>query len=238
MPPEYQESATGDLQSDLGVLPQLVGALSQLGGTSRGGDGNYVAPPSTTTGAYGQPGQPAAYGPPASGGAYGQPSQPTAYGPPASGGGYGTPTTPSAGYGQTVVKFERGPAYASGSFNGTLTQTGTGTWFEKNCQGEYPCREVSRNGSVIELKRTGDQIGKRYKIDLGMNQMVDYTAPNLACKIVPTPQLPSTPAGYGSNPSTPAGYGPNPGTPAGYKPAISGPPTQPVYNGSTSVPLE
>ena len=117
---------------------------------------------------------------------------PTGYGPPASGGGYG----------RTVVKFQRGPAYATGSFTGTFEQTGRGTWVEKNCQGEYQCREVSRNGSVIELARTGDKVGKRYKFDLRKTELVDYTAPNLSCKIVPPPPQP--------RPGIPSTYRPQP----------------------------
>ncbi len=90
------------LRNAVGATAQIAGAISQLSqlkGASRGGDGGYGTPPTTTTGGYGQPGQANAYGPTTTGVGFEQPGQQAAYGPLAAGGGYG----------QTVLKYQRGP---------------------------------------------------------------------------------------------------------------------------------
>jgi hypothetical protein len=199
-----------NLRNVVGATSQIVGAISQLRGASRGGEGGYGPPTTTTTGGYGtpitatggygQPGQANAYGPTTTGVGYQQPGQQAAYGPQAAGGGYGQA---GGGYGQTVLKYQRGPAYASGSLTGTFEQSGPGAWIERNCKGVHQIREVSRNSSILVLERTGAQAGQRYRIDLARNEIVDSAEPNISYKIIP----PVTAPGAGGGGYVPTGAG-------------------------------
>ena len=196
-----------NLRNAVGATAQIAGAISQLSqlkGASRGGDGGYGTPPTTTTGGYGQPGQANAYGPTTTGVGYEQPGQQAAYGPIATGGGYG----------QTVLKYQRGPAYASGSLTGTFEQSGPGAWIERNCKGVHQIREVSRNSSILVLERTGAQAGQRYRIDLARNEIVDSAEPNISYKILPPVTVPGAGGGGWQVPGTPNSYvPPQPGPP-------------------------
>ena len=244
-PPGYTSPAVTTSNGN-GIDP--FQGLAALRGESR--SGGYGTPTTPTTPGYGTPTTPTTpgYGSPTTPTTpgYGPPTTPTTpgYGPPTTPTtpGYGPPTTPTTpgygptttpGYGPIAVKFERGPAYATGSFKGTFEQTGPGTWVEKNCQGVYQCQEVSRNGSDVTLRRREDKVDKRYKFNLYNTELVDYTAPNLSCKIEPLPLPgPNVPPTYGPQPgpNVPPTYGPQPGpnVPPTYGPQ-PGPNVPPTY---------
>lgn len=125
------------------------------------------------------------------------------------------------------MKYQRGPAYATGSLTGSFEQTGPGIWVERNCKGVHQCREVSRNGSVLVLETTGAQAGQRYRIDLAKNEIVDSLQPNISYKIVPPVAVP----GAGGN-----GWQ-EPGTPNSYVPPGAGVPPQ-QYDPRATQPLQ